>query len=281
MSSHGSLKLHEREEAVSLDLDSWLKVVPPHVPNSAIDDYFECTDGLKAKIIASEAVDAELLGLLTIGVISAVEFYLRTIFSRVPDICPFAQRHMEMTAVAAGAAAYYSNSGIPYLLSLFDHESLANGEKIKTTCKKCVGLNLMDDGSVQKVIEDFEKLCELRHCLVHARGYVGLKASNALELEARTPKKVLLDRAGVLEVLKIAHNVVRAVNRFLADGIANRWVDRNYLTGVWHDDKDRFTRLFSSFSRRGRDEYGGVAYKAYRPFQKSARAKRSAVIAST
>ena len=275
------LKLHEREEAVRLDLDSWLRLVPRHAPRSAIDDYFECTDGLKSKIIASEPVDAELLGLLTIGVISAVEFYLRTIFSRVPGICPFAQRHMEMTAVAAGAAGYYADSGIPYLLSLFDHESLANGEKIKTTCKKCVGLNLTDDSSVQKVIEDFDKLCELRHCLVHARGYVGLKASNALELDSRSPKKVLLDRAGVLEVLKIAHNVVRAINRYLAEGIANRWVDKNYLTGNWQDDKSQFTTLFSSFARRGKDEYGGIAYKAYRPFQKAARAKQSALLAST
>ena len=141
------------------------------------------------------------------------------------------------------------------------------------------GIKLGDDASVEKVISDFDRLCELRHCLVHSRGYVGLKACNALNLSFRSPHKILMAREDVLEILKIAHNVVRAVNRYLADEIASRWVEKGILTGEWDADRAVFSSLFDTFRLEGQDAYSGNRYRAYIPFGKAARVRASAMLA--
>lgn len=280
MSKHGALNLHSREEAVTIDLASLLQPMPSRVPPSPITEYFETTDELKKKILAPDVSDAEMFGLLTIGVISSVEFYLRNVFGRVPEICSIARRHFELTGVPAGAFAFYANSPLPPLLAIFDHESLADGKKINNAAQKIANINLNDDSSVKKVIEDFDRLCELRHCLVHSRGFVGLKACSILGLNFRHPHKVLMTRQHVLEVLKIAHNVVRAVNRCLADSIANRWVDQGLLTGQWQSDKVLFSNLFNTFVLKGNDAYSGNIYRAYLPFRKAARIRAQASLAN-
>lgn len=280
MYKHGNLELHASEESVSMDLTSLLQPVPSRGAANPIGDYFEAADRLKSKILRpGDLADSEMFGLLTIGVISAVEFYLRNIFGRLPEICPLSRKHMEMSMVVAGGADFFAGSAFPQLLASFDHESLADGKKIRAACEKVSGLKLRDDASASKVIDDFDRLCELRHCLVHSRGYVGLKASNALALTSRKPQKVLMQKADVFEVLKIAHNVVRAINRFVANEVANRWVESGVLSGEWASDKELFTALFDTFVLKGQDAYSGNAYRAYRPFQKAALARSAALLA--
>lgn len=279
MSKYGTLRLHANEEAVAIALESVLQPVPIYRPASPITEYFRVTDGLKVKILAPGVQDSELFGLLAVGVISAVEFYLRNIMGKVPEVCPIARRYSEMATVPSGAAQFYSGSPFPHLLASFDHESLADGKKIFSAVAKFAGIKLGDDTSVEKVIADFDRLCELRHCLVHSCGYVGLKACNALDLPFRQPHKILMGRGDVLEILKIAHNVVRAVNRYLADQIADRWVDKGVLFGEWKRDRELFSTLFNTFRLEGEDAYSGNSYRAYIPFGKAARARAEAMLA--
>jgi hypothetical protein len=253
--------------------------VPQYVPHSPISEYFDATDSLKVKILSSGTNDSEMFGLLTIGVISAVEFYFRSIFCRVAEICPLAHRHAELILVPAGAADFFAESAFPRNIASFENESLADGKKIKSFGEKFTGIKLGDDTSVASAIDDFDRLCELRHCLVHSRGYVGLKAAHALELDLRSPQKILLKREHVFEALKTAHNAVRAVNRHLADTIVNRWIDAGVLTGDWRADRELFESIFVTFSMPGQDAYGGIAYRAYAPFRRAAKARAAAALA--
>ena len=108
---------------------------------------------------------------------------------------------------------------------------------------------------------------------------MGLKASNALGLSSRSPQKILMQIGDVLEVLKIAHNVVRSVNRYLADEMVDRWVEKGVLLGDWTKDRVAFTALFNLFCLKGQDAYQGIAYRAYRQYQKAVVARNSAILA--
>lgn len=274
------MKLHFPEESIALDFQSSLRALPGVPACSPISDYFDVTEKLKKKILLRDgSPDSEMLGLLTIGVISSVEFYLRNVFSRIPEVCPIAARHIEMSLVPAGAAGFYSGSGLPQYMSCFEHESLADGKRIRSLCEKFTGLKVVADGSANKVIEDFDKLCEIRHCLVHARGFVGLKACNALGLDDRAPRKVLLQAEGALEVLKLAHNVVRALNRFLAQGIIERWIGSGVLTGSWTEDQDIFKRYMDLFCIPSESDFNGAAFKCYLPYRRAAKARAAAILA--
>jgi hypothetical protein len=279
VANHATLSLHDSEEVVEVDFSALLQPVPNASPPNPITDYFLVTDTLKAKIIAAGLQnDSELLGLLTLGVVSSVEFYVRNILCGVASICPVASRTSEMSTVAFGSRSYFEHSPYSWLLSHFDSESLADAEKIKSACKRFTGLKLTDDSSVCKVLDDFEKLCELRHCFVHCRGFVGLKASHALSLEKRELQKALMTASQAFELLKLAHNVVRATNRFLLNSIANRWVDQGVITGTWATDGELFRALIDLFELRVNATRRVSAYNAYRPFQSAAR-KRAAAMA--
>lgn len=279
MSSLG-LKLHTPEESVTINFADVIRSVPDGKSANPISDYFEVTEKLKKKLIGSEHKDdAEILGLLTLGVISAAEFYVRNIVASVPHLCPIAQRHCELIVVPSGSFSYYAGSSYPHLVSCFDHESFADAAKIRAHSVKFTGLKIGDGSSVGIALEEFNKLCELRHCLVHARGYVGLKASSGLKLDSRRPAKVLLTQASALDVLKVCHNLVRALNSFLANGLAERWVERGVLSGEWEKDDILFKALVQLFWIKGEDGYGGVAYRAYSPYRKAALARAAAVLA--
>ncbi|MGY1459014.1 hypothetical protein ACW5F0_10245 [Luteimonas sp. A534] len=245
-----------------------------------ISRYFEVTEHLKRKLLSAGEEDAATLGLLVIGVISALEFYIRSLFAHVYLLCPLSQRHSELVAAPLGGLSFHAGTGHPYLLSAFEHESLADSKKIKAYCEKYLGLKIASDRSVEVVLADFDKLCELRHCLVHANGYVGLKASRELGLPGRSPRKILFRKSLVFEVLKVAHNVVRAVNRSIADQAVDRWVDFGVLDGTWSNDKARFTSLFALFRLSGEDGHSGIAYNSYRTYQRSIRARASSEMAS-
>lgn len=66
-----------------------------------------------------------------------------------------------------------------------------------------------------------------------------------------------------LELVKLAHNAVRSVNRFLGSEIVDRWIDRDILTGEWNRDRRLFQSVWSTFSIAGEDQYGGSAQQAY------------------
>lgn len=280
MSSHATLALHLSEETVTVQVDGILKPFPGNPMTNPIGDYFSVADGLAAKLTkAPYDTDAEVLGLLLLGVVSAAEFYFRSVLGTSLDVCPLCRQHAELLAVPLGAFEFFSESGYSHALGAFEHESLADSKKIRGECKRFTGFELSKDASADKAITDFELLCELRHCFVHARGLAGLKACRALNSEYRSLQRLLVGKAEAFELLKLSHNAVRAFNRFLANSILNRWVDEDLFKGRWKEDKAAFTKVIEAFWIKGEDSYGAIAWKAYKPFQRAVQARRASMAA--
>jgi hypothetical protein len=228
-----------------------------------ITDYFMTTGRLVKKIVDTKyADDAEVLGLLMLGVVSSAEFYFRSILSELARACPLCVLHTEAINIPSGSIAFYSKSGFSPTMSAFEHESLADSKKISGEIKRFAGFTCSENSSVKKALDDFELLCELRHCFVHARGFAGLKAIRALGGK-RTVHKVLVRQQQALDFIKLSHNAVRAVNHYLSNEVLNRWIDKDVLSGKWATDKRLFTRYWHLFAKRAEDPYSGSAQKAY------------------
>lgn len=280
MSDHVALSLHRSEEAISCNFDDALVPLPAKVTINPISDYFESTGGLTAKIVSTKyADDSEVLGLLVLGVVSSAEFYFRSIFGELLELCPLCKRHTEAVNIPVGSFAYYESSGYSHAMSAFEHESLADSKKIIAEIKRFSGFNAADDGSVKRALDDFEKLCEIRHCFVHARGFAGLKAARALSDSKRTLQKVLMNQSSALDLIKLSHNAVRAVNRYLANAVVNRWIDRDVLAGEWLVDKPLFERYVHAFFVKSEDAYSSTPYRAYSTVR-SAVVRRNQAIAA-
>ena len=112
-----------------------------------ITDYFDATGRLKGKILtAVYAQDAELLGLMIVGVISAAEFYFRTILGHMIQICPLCSRHAESAQIPIGSFDYYAGSDYCFALGAMEHESLADADRVANCIKRLTGFKVTDDG---------------------------------------------------------------------------------------------------------------------------------------
>ena len=263
MSNHVSVTLHNPEETVTCDFAAALVEYPLGNQRNPISDYFGTTQNLIQKIISTKyADDAEVLGLLVLGVVSSAEFYFRSVLSELTRTCPLCERHVEALNIPVGSIPFYSKTAFASAIAAFEHESLADSKKITAEIKRFAGFACADNSSVKEALDDFELLCELRHCFVHARGFAGLKAARAIG-GTRTLQKVLIGQSQALDFIKLSHNAVRAVNRYLCNEVLNRWIDKDVLTGVWRDDKRLFVKLWNLFAVAGEDGYDGSLAKAY------------------
>lgn len=264
MSNHVSLNLHRSEETISCDFSSALTPFPKaQKAVNPITDYFSVTANLVKKIIDTKyADDSEILGLLVLGVVSSAEFYFRAILSQLSRQCPICELHTEALTIPKASFSFYSKSNFAPSMSAFEHESLADSKKIISEVRRFTNFNCVDSTSVKKALDDFELLCELRHCFIHARGFAGLKASRAIG-GSRTLQKVLINQTQALDFIKLSHNAVRAMNHYLGDEILNRWIQRDVLVGNWRQDKSLFSDYLALFVKQGEDEYDGIAQKSY------------------
>lgn len=280
MSKHVSLKLHEPEEQVHVSIADSVRQVPIGNRLNPISDYFDATSRLKGKILtAAYSQDAELLGLMIVGVISAAEFYFRSILGRIVQICPLCSRAAESAQVPLGSFDYYGGGDYCFVLGAMEHESLADADRVANYIKRLTGFKTGGDSSVVAALAGYEALCEVRHCLAHARGFVGLKGSRAMALDQRTLSKVLVSQEGALELLKLSHNGVRAVNRFLFESLVDRWIDRDILRGDWAEDRELFVLAWRAFFVAGEDAFSGNVRTAYSPVRRVVAKRKEAIAA--
>lgn len=270
--------LHASEETLDFLPDSVLEIVPSGRFQNPISDYFDVTSRLKAKLVGPAfSADSELLGLMMIGIVSAAEFYFRTVLGRCVDLCPLSLDHAGAATVPIGAFRHYHDSDYSYVIGSMEHESLAGADSVRGAVKKFTGLDPSTDSSLRAALDEFGILCELRHCLAHSRGFLGSKNRRTLGLRSGTFSKILIRNDSALELLKLAHNSVRAVNRFLSNGILDRWIDKDVLRGKWREDRNNFLAWWNSFVILGEDGFGGNVQLAYKPIRAAIQKRRQAM----
>ena len=158
--------------------------------------------------------------------------------------------------MSLAATVYYARERLP--LAIYDHAALSgSGELNKTT--SILGFDISRNSEVQVAIGLFEKICNLRHAIVHARGQLSPGNLAALDLDpAGGPKSVAIDAIFFTQVVAAAHSAVRAYNQCIFNSMLERWIMEPVLTGDWTKDGEPFTRLVQllwSSSDRGAPDY--------------------------
>ncbi len=131
---------------------------------------------------------------------------------------------------------------------------------------KLVGFQIDQDSSAKAAFAEFDKLCQIRHAAVHARGDLSLKNLRDLGMEATRGRllAIHLELSSLHAAASICQNVVRAYNRLAFGNTVELWIGQRLLSGTWEKDGERFTSLFALFhSRNDRRGYSN-AYHAHR-----------------
>lgn len=193
---------------------------------SPIDQFFENTLRLN-KLWATRGPDfvleSELGILLLLGYVSAVESYMRALIRRIIHIDAHTQMHCENQMLSFAAALHHKNAMLPEALL---EESVFSGKKgILSALIKFVDVDLNRDKEVIALLDQYDNVCELRHCCVHRFGKLGTK--NAVSLGLQGHKQFLEKplKLGVADIAMIADlllTLARVINNELFKRVLTR-----------------------------------------------------------
>lgn len=253
----------EQEQSVALDAASAChRLTAP--PASPIDNFYSYMSnliplGTEANLRASETLGKTLL----LGLVSGTEHYFRAVLAGLVHVCPIAHKNASSQQLSFGALEYYSREDLG--LALLENISLATASEVKSQTKRLVGIDTKQDPSLEAAFSEYEKVCQLRHAAVHARGDLGHQNLHELGLPKTTGRlAVRIELATFHAAAAVSQNVVRAYNRLLYRKTLERWIGQKIFRGDWDHDRIVFPPVFSLFysgvDRKGRRN----AYQSYR-----------------
>ena len=240
----------ESERSVSLNATSVCRPLRA-MPMSPIDSFYAYIGGIIPLGKEEQLRDSDVLGkVLVLGIVSATEHYFRAVLSGLIHICPLARRRAASHTIPFGALEYYSNSNMG--LAIFEHLSLADPKEIQKLTDKLVGFKVDQESSAKAAFLEFDKLCQIRHAAVHSRGDLSLKNLQDLGMGITAGRLLAIhfELSSLHAAASICQNVVRAYNRLAYRKTIEAWIGQHLLTGVWAQDRPRFTPLFELFHSR-------------------------------
>lgn len=233
------------------DINEYIENISTNtLEKSAIDRFYKSTTSILS--IAREPNYLEenvVMGpLLFIGIISCTENYLREILSEIIHICPICRAESAKQSISLGSVLWHSNNNIER--GTFENISFADGDSIQKTCKKFLGYNLDKTGLAYSALEEFDKLCELRHAIVHSNNVIAGK--NAIKLSIKPSGNVIKVKILYRELQEcavICTSLVSSINTELFNLMIRRWALDWPRLPLWdiREDNKKFNLIWNMF----------------------------------
>lgn len=199
-------------------------------------------------------------GLLLTGIVSASENYVRDILSAILCICPISQSVSAEEKIDLGAVIWHDPSNA--LRSAFEHFSFTSSKNILKTCQNYTRIQI---DSHLSVFDEFDKLCELRHGVVHSGAC--LPGRNAVRLQVPGQSgctvRVTIGFAELQEAGAICTNLVTSINKELFGHIVRRWADDWRKLPSWKpaDENPLFRQIWEMFYSKNDADNALIATK--------------------
>jgi len=262
------------------DLSSQGRSVP-----SPIDRFILNTQDINKLFAVQTQISPALGSLILLGYVSAFESYVRAVIRRIINVDEVAMSLNEDSSVHFGAALHQSTEMLPE--ALLEGTSFASAKNIKDAIKARLGVKGNFPADVTHALEEFQSICELRHCVVHRFGNLGAKNAIKLGLDEHSElieSSLCLDQQALNDIALIVITVAKTINSFLFDRLVERIATNKadnssespYSQSWYWDyrkDKKRFEQYYQIFALTVESAPSPKAfelYSQYRSDQKSA-----------
>jgi hypothetical protein len=220
---------------------------PKHSP---IDEFHTRLFALNKLAPKPQAFDVYQGQLILLGVVAAVESYLRTLFRRVIAIDEISRESVHGQNVSYGAAMHLSKQLLPE--AILERIAFVSKKSIGDAVRELLGVKGELPSDLETVIDDYARICQLRHCAVHRFGKLG--ASNAIALglgdhKSLMEKPLTLDYTALQNIVLIATGLVKTINNFLFNELLSR-IDESMWSGRYASDKALFRVYYDMFAER-------------------------------
>lgn len=183
---------------------------------------------------------------LLIGIISETENYFRSVLSKMIRMCFISQKHAAKQSINFGSVIWHPHDEVER--GAFEHFSLASADNIILNTKKYIGTEIKQ--SLNDILEEFDKLCELRHGIVHS-GRI-LAGKNAIKLgigSTPDPTIININYAQFQEAVAVCTTLIVSYNKLLFSVMAKRWATEWRLTPAWlpAQESEYFKNIWNTF----------------------------------
>lgn len=231
------------------------KYVRPVTPKNAIDQYRTTIRETLDYGTAARLEENSFLGrLLFLRVVSATEAYFRKILSDTLRICPTARSLASDKQINLGGLLWHGTDR--YSLSAFDNLSFASAKEVKSCSNGFVGFELKDP-TFKDLLSEYEKVCQLRHSIVHAEGLIPGRNAVLLDIPKSADQVEVVVRFDELqEAASVTSTLVSTYNRELFYLLCKRWAInwRNLSEWSVSAEKSMFLHMWKAFHSKGENE---------------------------
>ncbi len=185
--------------------------------------------------------------LVLLGAIAAVESFIRTLFRRLISMDAIAQESVHERDVSFGAALHLPRELLPE--AILERISFVSKKSISDGLKDLLAIKGPLQSQLEAAVEDYVRVCQLRHCAVHRFGKLGTSNAISLGLEthkALLEKPLLLDYVALQNAIAIATCLVKTLNNFLFNEMISRLPPASW-TGDYKKDRQLFVKYYSVF----------------------------------
>lgn len=201
---------------------------------SPIDRYFENSRKYIQYGTKERIEENPFLGrLLILAIVSSAESFMRSLFSECLDICPICQKAAGEKTISLSGALWHGSNG--FSKSAFENSSFTSRKELEKSAKEFLRFDLKS--SIFDVpLDEFEKVCHLRHAIVHNDGFVPGKNAVQLGLKRRDDLSLFfVDFSLLQESAAVVESLVVTINRELFDLMCRRWATDWRKNDEWND----------------------------------------------
>lgn len=180
-----------------------------------------------------------------VALVSLTENYFRSVLSEILNICETTKKNAADNNINFGSILWHPDEFITR--GAFEHISFSDSKKIIEITRKYVGVEL---NNLNAILNEFAKVCELRHGIVHSGRYMAGK--NALLLDIPSSSKLIKVCIGYGQLQGIAAvctALVIAYNNRMFEVLCKRWATTWRQSPSWDPnlEDDMMEKIWNIF----------------------------------
>ncbi|WP_374383818.1 hypothetical protein [Dongia sp.] len=215
---------------------------------SAIDEFLTRLQAINRLAPTPSNFDPFQGQLVMLGVVAAVESFVRTLFRRTILIDPICKDCVNEHPVSYGAATLLDRELLPE--ALLEGMTFISKKNIEDALKSLMSIKGPTPPALERAITDYVRVCQLRHCAVHRFGKLGVRNAIALGLADHSKlleKPLRFDYAALQNMIAISTGFVKTLNNLVFNELLSRIPDTEW-TGDYRTDKTLFRQYYYLFA---------------------------------
>lgn len=231
---------------------------------SAIDEFYASTNATLTRIDPTffATYGDDIAGLLFVGLISSTENYFRDVLGFILSICPIAQANAADEKVQLGSLLWAEDH--LQNRSAFEFFAFSSADSVRKAVTKFVNLPIKQNGTFDLMLKEYDKLCELRHAVVHSGHIVAGKNAIRLGLtRSSSPLKVRIRYPDLQQAGEVCTALVQAANNELFEAMIGRWATEWRNVPSWNPSRESklLSKLHNGFLSERDSQNNAIANK--------------------